>query len=166
MLASKRVKFAKGIDSGVQRKNVEERTLEVEAERKRDAKQAAKVTRRQSRAAAQASRKGKTQQSSAAAEAMGIVGLDNLKDLEPKLKRLGSQDGRIKRSKHQIIQLQQEYEERNGKCPPKKKREQMAKELDMTEHQIYKWFWERNNKNLNVDSQIIEVIKKDPKECD
>ena len=42
----------------------------------------------------------------------------------------------------------------------------MAKELDMTEHQIYKWFWERNNKNLNVDSQIIEVIKKDPKECD
>ena len=38
MLASKRVKFAKGIDSGVQRKNVEERTLEVEAERKRDAK--------------------------------------------------------------------------------------------------------------------------------
>lgn len=38
----------------------------------------------------------------------------------------------------------------------------MAKELNMNEHQIYKWFWETNNKNLNVEKETIDIIKNIP----
>ena len=93
---------------------------------------------------------------------MGIIGLDNLKDIEPKMKKLSSKDGRIKRSNYQIDVLVAEFEMRDGKCPPKKRREVMAKMLDMSEHQIYKWFWERNNKNLHVEKETIDVIKGSP----
>ena len=36
----------------------------------------------------------------------------------------------------------------NGRCPSKKQRLSMAKELNMSEHQIYKWFWEASSKLL------------------
>ena len=38
----------------------------------------------------------------------------------------------------------------------------MTENIDMTEHQIYKWFWETNKRALNVESETIEMIKKNP----
>ena len=94
--------------------------------RKREEKKEVKMTARQQRATKRKSDKK--------AEAIGIIGLDNLKDIEPKMKKLSSKDGRIKRSKDQIEVLVAEFELRDGKCPPKKRREEMAKVLEMSEH--------------------------------
>ena len=51
----------------------------------------------------------------------------------------------------------------NGKCPSKKQRIEMAESIEMSEHQIYKWFWEAKKKSLNVDKKTIEQIKQTPK---
>ena len=77
----------------------------------------------------------------------------DIKAIDPTLKKeLGSSDRRVKRSEPQIKYLQTVYKQMNGKCPTKKQRIEMAKSIEMNEHQIYKWFWEAKKKSLNVDS--------------
>ena len=38
----------------------------------------------------------------------------------------------------------------------------MVDKVGMSEHQIYKWFWEMNNKSLNVANETIHAIKENP----
>ena len=87
----------------------------------------------------------------------------NLRDIETSNKKLKSQDKRVKRSKPQMQYLQEVFDKLGGRCPAKKQRIAMAQLCDMSEHQIYKWFWETNNKSLNVATDTLKTIKQDPR---
>ena len=40
----------------------------------------------------------------------------------------------------------------------------MSKNIEMNEHQIYKWFWETNKKSLNVNQDTIDLFKMNSKQ--
>ena len=54
-----------------------------------------------------------------------------------------------------MSELWKVYNEHLGKMPPRKLRLQLAKQLNMKENQIYKWFWEINHKQHDGEAQTI-----------
>ena len=45
--------------------------------------------------------------------------------------------------------------------PKLKQRRELAKELDMKESQVYKWFWEIRQKQKDLNEMLSEPILKD-----
>ena len=52
------------------------------------------------------------------------------------------------------------FRQNKGKMPPRKQRSQLATELQMSESQVYKWFWElRQKQDQRDEAQSVVSIE-------
>lgn len=49
------------------------------------------------------------------------------------------------------------FKENKGKMPSRKQRSQLAEQLGMKDHQIYKWFWEAIHKYEDSQGDQVEA---------
>lgn len=68
---------------------------------------------------------------------------------------------RYRKNHSEMDLLKKVYRQLEGKMPKLKQRRELAKELDMKESQVYKWFWEIRQKQKDLNEMLSEPILKD-----